>query len=175
MDINAYPKRSRRVIQAAQTDALTRGHQQLTPLHIFSALLNEDGGLPRNLLTQAGADMQGLDGALETALNKRPRVEGGSGLSLSNAAAKIFAHVEKAAKSAGDAFVTLERLLLACVIHADKELQGVLTAGGVNKDPLINAIKSVRRDAPVTSDAAEDQYEARSLAAMMKSAAPCKF
>jgi len=160
MDINAYTQRSRRVIQAAQTDALTRGHQQLTPLHIFSALLNEDEGLPRNLLTQAGADMQGLDGALETALNKRPKVEGGSGLSLSNAAAKIFAHVEKAAKSAGDAFVTLERLLLACVIHADKELQGVLTAGGVNKDPLINAIKSVRRDAPVTSDAAEDQYEA---------------
>jgi len=60
----------------------------------------------------------------------------------------------------GDAFVTLERLTLAAVLNADKALSAALTAAGVDKDRLTEAIKSVRKDGPVTSDAAEDQYDA---------------
>jgi len=160
VDIQAYTQRARAVIQQAQSEALTRDHQQLVPGHIMTALLLEDGGLPRNLLQMAGANITMLDQDLDSLLDKLPRVEGGSGLSLSNDAAKIFANAEKAAKKAGDAFVTLERLLLATVLGADKSLQAILTANGVTKDAVTQAIASVRKDGPVTSDSAEDQYEA---------------
>ena len=39
MDIQAYTQRGRGIIQSAQTEAVTRDHQQLTPLHIMSCLL----------------------------------------------------------------------------------------------------------------------------------------
>ena len=162
MDIQSYTQRARSVIQSAQSEAVTRDHQQLTPLHIMAGLADEEGGLPVKLMQMAGADTARLDGLLETALGKLPKVEGGSGLSLSNAAAKAFANAEKAAKKAGDAFVTTERLLLAAVLGADKELKAVLDEIGLNKDALSEAIKSVRTEGPVSSDAAEDQYEALS-------------
>ncbi len=162
MDIQAYTQRGRGVIQSAQSEAVTRDHQQLVPLHIMAGLLSDKGGLPKKLLQMAGADVMRLDGALETALDKLPRVEGGSGLSLSTAAAKIFASAEKAAKKAGDAFVTVEQLLLATVLNADKYLKAVLSQSGMDESCLTEAIKSVQKDEPVTSDAAEDQYEALS-------------
>lgn len=162
MDIQAYTQRARVVIQSAQTDALTRDHQQIVPAHIMAALLSEDGGLPASLLQMAGSDVDTLKREVETALSKLPQVQGGSSLSLSSAAAKIFANAEKAAKTAGDAFVTLERLTLAAVLGADKALNTALSAGGTDKDRLIEVIKSVRKDGPVTSDAAEDQYDALS-------------
>ena len=162
MDIQAYTQRGRAVIESAQTEAVTRDHQQLVPAHILLALLQEDGSLPKNLLQMAGANIDALEGAVETVLAKLPKVEGGSGLSLSTALAKVFANAEKSAKSAGDAFVTIERLLLASVLNADKELKIALETGSVNKDKLAEAIKSVRKDEPVTSDTAEDQYEALS-------------
>ncbi len=162
MDIQAYTQRGRAVIQSAQTEAITRDHQQMVPLHLTYALLAEDGGLPEKLLQMSGAQIPALKAAIDAGLDKLPRVEGGSGLSLSKPLTKIFANAEKSAKSAGDAFVTLERLLLACVLGADKDLQTALTAGQVHKDNLSEAIKSVRKDDPVTSDAAEDQYEALS-------------
>ena len=162
MDIQAYTQRARGVIQTAQTEAVTRDHQQLTPAHIMSALIHEDGGLPRNLLQMSGASPDAADAAVNAALKKLPRVEGGSGLSLSSAAAKIFAKAEKSAKEAGDAFVTVERLLLATVSNADKALRDALSQGGVDTARLGEAIKSVRKDEPVTSDTAEDQYEALS-------------
>jgi len=80
-------------------------------------------------------------------------------LSLSTAAAKTFANAEKAAKKAGDAFVTTERLLLAAVLYADKNLNAVLEHIGLDNTRLTDAIKSVRKDEPVTSDT---QYEALS-------------
>lgn len=163
MDIQAYTQRGRAVVQAAQTEALTRDHQQITPLHIMFALLQEKGGLPKNLLQMAGGSVEALETAVEKELSKLPEVQGGSGLSLSQEAAKTFANAEKAAKSAGDAFVTIERLLLATVLNADKALKEALSVANVGKAELQDAIKSVRKsDGPVTSDSAEDQYEALS-------------
>ena len=162
MDIQAYTQRARAVIQAAQTEALTRDHQQIAAAHIMSALLSENGGLPASLLQMAGADINALERETELVLTKLPQVQGGSNLSLSSAAAKIFANAEKAAKTAGDAFVTLERLTLAAVIGADKDLKSALSSASVENERLIEAIKSVRKDSPVTSDAAEDQYDALS-------------
>ena len=162
MDIQSYTQRARSVIKAAQSEAITRDHQQLTSLHIMAGLAGEDGGLPVKLMQMAGANTAALNGAIETALGKLPRVEGGTGLSLSNAAAKTFANAEKAAKKAGDAFVTTERLLLATVLNADKDLKAVLSQIGLKEARLSEAIKSVRTEGPVTSDAAEDQYEALS-------------
>jgi ATP-dependent Clp protease ATP-binding subunit ClpB len=162
MDIQAYTQRARSVIQAAQTEAVTRDHQQLVPAHILRALLHEDGGLPRNLVQMAGASADKVDAAINKTLNKLPKVEGGSSLSLSKAATKVFAVSEKTAKESGDAFVTLERLLLATVTQADKDLRAALSKSGLDAARLGEAIASVRSDDPVTSDSAEDQYEALS-------------
>ena len=162
MDIQAYTQRARDVIKAAQSEALTRDHQQITSAHIMAALMQEKGGLPKSLLQMTGGDIVALNEGVEAALSKIPQIEGGSGLSLSTSAAKTFANAEKSAKTAGDAFVTLERLLLASVLNADKDLKTALKAAGIENDRVTEAIKSVRKDGPVTSESAEDQYDALS-------------
>jgi len=72
MDIQAYTQRGRSVIQAAQSEALTRDHQQMTPLHIMSGLLDEQGELPGKLIERSGADLSTFKTALETELSKLP-------------------------------------------------------------------------------------------------------
>ena len=162
MDIQAYTQRARSVIQSAQTEAVTRDHQQLVPAHILQGLLQESGGLPRNLIQMSGASPDAVEAAVKNLLNKRPKVEGGSSLTLSKAATKVFATAEKTAKDSDDAFVTLERLLLSTITQADKDLRTALTKTGLEAGRLGEAIASVRTEGPVTSDSAEDQYEALS-------------
>lgn len=162
MDIQAYTQRARSVIQSAQAEAVTRDNQQITSSHIMLALLMEDGELPRNMVQMAGASADALKANVEREIDRLPKVKGGNGLSLSQAAAKTFASAEKNAKKAGDAFVTLERLLLATALNADKDLSSAMSAAGLDTTRLTEAIKSVRKDDPVTSDSAEDQYDALS-------------
>ncbi|MGJ8560842.1 MAG: ATP-dependent chaperone ClpB [Litorimonas sp.] len=162
MDIQAYTQRARTVIQSSQTEAITRDNQQLTPTHIMMALLMEEGSLPRKLIQMAGGNVEALQTHVERDLDRLPQVQGGSGLTLSQAAAKIFANAEKSAKATGDAFVTVERLLLATALNADKALNSAMDSASLDVSRLTDAIKSVRKDDPVTTDTAEDQYDALS-------------
>ncbi len=162
MNIDIYTNRAKAVVQAAQSRALERSHQQLTQAHILSALLEEDQALVSNLVTMSGADLAGLKQSVAQALEKIPVVEGtGVGnLTLSRDAAKTFAMAESAAKKAGDKYVTVESLFLALVLSADKEMKEIFQAAGVDASRIAEAIKNIRGDEPVTSESAEDAYEA---------------
>ena len=64
-------------MQAAQTLAQRRGHQQITPEHLLKVLLDDKEGLAANLIRAAGGDPRGGRWrATEAALDKLPRVEG---------------------------------------------------------------------------------------------------
>ena len=114
MNIDLYSDRAKQAIQSAQSLALARRHQQLAPEHLLKVLLEEKDGLTRALIQSAGGRPDEADRAVEAALAKLPKVEGGSGqLYMKPETARVFADAEAGAKKAGDAFVTTERLLIA--------------------------------------------------------------
>jgi ATP-dependent Clp protease ATP-binding subunit ClpB len=114
MNIDQYSDRAKSAVQAAQSLALARNHQQFSPEHLLAALLEEQDGLARGLISAAGGRADEAVRETEAALNKFPKVEGGSGqLYMAPATARVFATGEADAKKAGDAFVTTERLLIA--------------------------------------------------------------
>ena len=66
--------------QAALTDAQSlavgRDHQFIEPTHVMMALLDQEGGTVRPLLSQAGVNVNALRSRLGEALDRFPRVEG---------------------------------------------------------------------------------------------------
>src|SRR6185312_9862625 len=115
MDFDKYTERSKGFVQAAQTLAQRRGHQQITPDHLLKVLLDDKEGLASNLIRAAGGDPARVHAAVDAALDKLPRVEGSGAGQVYAAAetARLFDEAEKVAEKAGDSFVTVERLLLA--------------------------------------------------------------
>ena len=78
MDFEKFSDRARGFIQAAQTLALRRNHQQFTPEHVLKALLDDSEGLAAGLIQDAGGDAKQALGGAETALKKLPVVKGSS-------------------------------------------------------------------------------------------------
>ena len=76
MDFNKMTERVRSVIQAAQTLALRRNHQQLKPEHLLKAILDDEDGLAKRLLRNAGATPELVEQAIDAAIAKIPSVEG---------------------------------------------------------------------------------------------------
>jgi ATP-dependent Clp protease ATP-binding subunit ClpB len=160
MNIDLYSDRAKQAIQSAQSLALARRHQQLAPEHLLKVLLEEKDGLSRALIQSAGGRPDQADAAVEAALNKIPKVEGGSGqLYLKPETASVFAKAEEDAKKAGDAFVTTERLLLALAAEG-KEAANVLKGAGVNASALENAAQAMRKGRTADSASAEEGYDA---------------
>ena len=160
MNIDLYSDRAKQAIQSAQSLALARRHQQLAPEHLLKVLLEEKDGLTRALIQSAGGRPDEVDRAVDAALGKLPKVEGGSGqLYMKPETARVFADAEDGAKAAGDAFVTTERLLIA-IAKEGGEAANALKASGVTAKGLEEAATAVRKGRTADSASAEEGYDA---------------
>src|SRR6202049_4099143 len=162
MDFEKYTERARGFIQSAQSRASREGHQQFSTEHLLKVLLDDPEGLASSLIDRAGGDSRAALIAVEAALKKRPRVDGGGAGQIYRdpALARVFDTAEKAAKKAGDAFVTVERLLLALAVEKSSEAGKILAQAGVTAQNLNAAIEALRKGRTADSASAEDTYEA---------------
>ena len=162
MNIEKYSERAKGFIQSAQTQALTRGHQQFAPEHLLKVLLDDEEGLAAGLIDSAGGRSRDALAATERLLTAIPSVSGGGAGQLYLAAplAKVFEQAEQLAKKAGDSFVTVERLLLALALEKDAKTAQLLKDAGLTPVGLNRAIEALRQGRTADSAGAEGQYDA---------------
>ena len=161
MNPEKFTERARGFLQSAQTMALSRGHQQFLPEHILKVLLDDQEGLASGLIDRAGGRSKDAREAVDRAIDKLPKVSGGSGqLYLAQPTARVFEAAEKIAEKAGDAFVTVERLLLALAMDKDTDAGKILANAGVTPNGLNAAINDLRKGRTADSASAENQYDA---------------
>src|ERR1700733_3175934 len=115
MQIDKYTDRLKNLIQSAQSLALRNGHQQITPLHVLKALLDDEDRLAANLIEASGGTATAVEQAVELELPKLPKVEGkGAGqIYLAPETGRLFDQAEQLSEKAGDKFVTVEYMMLA--------------------------------------------------------------
>jgi ATP-dependent Clp protease ATP-binding subunit ClpB len=160
MNIDIYSDRAKQAISSAQSLALARRHQQLAPEHLLKVLLEEKDGLGRALIQSAGGRPDEADTAVDAAIAKVPKVEGGSGqLYMKPETARVFADAEDGAKKAGDAFVTTERLLIAIAKEGGEAAEALKSAGATPK-ALEAAAQAIRKGKTADSASAEQGYDA---------------
>jgi ATP-dependent Clp protease ATP-binding subunit ClpB len=162
MNIEKYTDRARGFVQSAQSLAQREGHQQFAPEHLLKVLLDDPEGLAAGLIDRSGGRSREALSAVEAALAKRPKVEGGGAgqLYLDPALARVFDTAEKSGEKAGDSFVTVERLLLALAIEKDNEAGKILQRAGVTPQNLNAAIEALRKGRTADSASAENAYDA---------------
>ncbi len=157
-----FTERSKGFIQSAQNTAGRFNHQQLTPEHLFKALLEDQEGLATKLIENCGGNTSEIYQSVEKELKRLPRIEGsGAGqVYLSSNFSKVLSQAEELAEKAGDTYVTAEFLLLALSIVPDTPTFTILSKKGLKPKPLKNAIEDIRRGRSAHSTNAEDGYDA---------------
>jgi ATP-dependent Clp protease ATP-binding subunit ClpB len=162
MEFEKYTDRARGFVQSAQSLALREGHQQFASEHLLKVLLDDPEGLAAGLIDRSGGRSREALSAVEAALKKRPKVEGGGAgqLYVDPALARVFAAAEKAAEKMGDSYVTAELLLLALALEKDSEAGRILGRAGVTPQNLNAAINALRKGRTADSSSAENAYDA---------------
>ncbi|HWP00693.1 MAG TPA: ATP-dependent chaperone ClpB [Methylococcus sp.] len=144
----------------AQSLALGRDHQFIEPVHVMLALLNQEGGTVRPLLTQAGADVSRLRESLHAALERMPSVEGvGGDVQISNDLARILNLTDKLAQKRGDQFITSELFVLAA-LESPGQLSDLLRRAGLRREALEQAVNALRGGQKADNPNVEEQRQA---------------
>lgn len=155
-----FTARFQEALAAAQSLAVGRDHNYIEPVHVLSALLNQEGGSSANILRQAGVNVAALRGELEQILADLPRISQANGqVNVSPETARLLNLCDKQAQQNGDEYLSSELFLLAAL--EEKAMVGkALKAQGANKAALEKVIRELRGNAPVTDENAEDKREA---------------
>ncbi len=162
MRMDKLTSKFQQALADAQSLAVGKDHQFITPSHLMQTLLNQEGGSIRPLLTQIGANVNQLQTDLEVELKQIATVSGvGGDIQISTELGRMLNLTDKLAQQQGDSFISSELFLLAAIETKDS-LQNLLKKSGITKSVLNHAIKALRGDEKVNDENAEDQRQALS-------------
>ena len=144
----------------AQSLATGLDHQLIEPVHMMVALLDQQGGAARHLLTKAGVRVNPLRSQLGERLDSLPRVSGAEGeISLSNELIKVLNLSDKLAQKRGDRYIASELFVLAA-LDLKGALADILKQAGANRAALEKAIDDMRGGEQVLDPNAEENRQA---------------
>ena len=158
MNINNFTIKSQEALQQAQQLAQELGHQQVENEHLYKAISMVDENVLPFLLKKLNVNEALVGQILDKELQSFAKVSGGN-LMFSNEAGKTLNEASILAKDMGDEFVSIEHLLLA-IYKSKSKIARILKDQGIAEKDLKAAIDALRKGGKVTSQSAEDTYNA---------------
>ena len=161
MNINKYTIKSQEALQSAIELARKAGNQAIEPVHLLTSILTLGDSLTDFLLSKLAIQRARLEESLQRMLSALPKVSGGEPY-LSSDATKVLDKAEDIATEMKDEYVALEHLFLA-LAEVDTSVARLLKSDfGLQVAELRKAVDELRKGNHVTSQHAEEQYNALS-------------
>ncbi len=160
MDFNKFTIKAQEAIKEAVNQAQSLGQQVIEPAHILGGILKGCEQIASFLLQKAGANIEKIKSETENVVRSLPKVSGGEPY-LSRESNMVINKALELAHKLGDEYVSMEPLLLA-LIEVNSPAATILKNCGATSNELQKAIAELRQGSKVTSQSAEDSYQALS-------------
>ncbi|UJH67575.1 ATP-dependent chaperone ClpB [Allomuricauda sp. SCSIO 65647] len=158
MNFNNFTIKSQEAVQQAQQLAQAYGHQQIENEHLFKAIGEVDENVLPFLLKKLNVNNALVAQILDKELQRFSKVSGAD-IMLSREAGKSLNEASIIANKMGDEYVSIEHMILA-IFKSKSKIAQILKDQGVNEKDLKTAIEELRKGGKVTSQSAEDTYNA---------------
>jgi ATP-dependent Clp protease ATP-binding subunit ClpB len=160
MNPDRFTIKSQEAIRAANQLAETRRNPQVTPEHLLSVLLEQEGGIVAPVLRKLGVSPESVRSNINPILDALPKLSNGpEAAGPSSELAAVIRASEHEMRELKDEFVSTEHLLLSLSGHNSKA-GDTLRVLGATKPALLEALAQVRGAHRVTDQSPEDKYQA---------------
>lgn len=164
MNLQNFTIKAQETVAKAQNLTIAGGQQQIEPVHLLKAMFSEDPEMLQFIAGKLGINAKRVEDAAEAVLKGLPKVEGGQ-IYISQALSTAVVNAEKAMKELQDEFLTNEHLLCG-ILDGKDAAANILKDSGVKRNELLKAIKELRGGNRVSSETAENQFNALKKYAM---------
>ncbi len=160
MNLQNFTIKAQETIAKAQQMVIADGQQRIENEHFLKAMIAEDPEMWQFIVGKLGVNGKRIEDAINAIVVSKsmPKVEGGQ-VYISKEFTAAVAYAEKAMREMGDEYITNEHMLIG-IMEGKDTASNVLKDGGFKRNELIKAIKELRGGAKVTSETAENQFNA---------------
>ena len=160
MNLNNFTIKSQEAVQQAVQLVARNNQQAIEPEHLLKAVILTGESVTNFLFQKLGVNIPNLNRVLDRQIESLPKVSGGEPY-LSSDANKVLQKAIDYSSKMGDQYVSLEPIILA-LFTENSTASRILKDAGVTEKELRQAIEELRKGNKVTSQSAEDTYEALS-------------
>ncbi len=160
MNFNNFTIKAQETVQKAIDLAQAGNQQMIEPAHVLKGVMLVGENVTNFLFQKLGVNVRNLETVVDREIESYPRVSGGEPM-LSRETNAVFTKASDFASKMGDQFVSLEHLLLAIISEKNSASQ-LMKNAGISQNTLQTAINELRKGEKVTSQSAEDTYQALS-------------
>ena len=158
MDFNQLTIKAQEVMQQAVRIAEANNQQAVETGHLLKALFEKADSITSFVFKKLDVNENAVKTVLDKIIASYPKVSGGEPY-LSSNANKVIREAENLLKSFGDQYVSVEHILIG-IFKCGDQVSQLLKDNGVTEKNLIAAIQELRKGSKVTSQSAEDTYNA---------------
>jgi ATP-dependent Clp protease ATP-binding subunit ClpB len=152
--------KAQEALQKAQEIAASHENQQIEPIHLLAALVQQPDGVVAPLLARLGIRPEAITQEIEREIGRLPRVTGFAQQNMSRSLNDVLERAFDEAQRFKDEYVSTEHMFLA-IAAQDRDPAGqLLKKQGASHDGILQALTSVRGTQRVTSQNPEATYEA---------------
>ena len=160
MNFNNFTIKSQEAVQQAVQLVTQNGQQAIEAVHLLKAVIMTGESITNFLFQKLGVNQQTVMKVVDAQIASLPKVSGGEPYLSGEANAILQKAIDYSSKM-GDQYVSLEPIILALFTEKSTASQ-ILKDAGVTENELRKAIEELRKGNKVTSQSAEDTYEALS-------------
>ena len=158
MNLNNFTIKSQEAVQQAVQLATQNGQQAIEAVHLLKGIIMTGESVTNFIFQKLGVNIQNLNRVLDAQISSLPKVSSGEPY-LSSEANTVLQKAIGYSSKMGDQYVSLEPIILALFTEKSTASQ-ILKDAGMTENELRQAIEELRKGNKVTSQSAEDTYDA---------------
>ena len=158
MNLNNFTIKAQEAVQQAVQLATQNGQQAIETIHLLKGVIMTGESVTNFIFQKLGVNIQNLKRVLDVQISSLPKVSGGEPY-LSSEANTVLQKAIGYSSKMGDQYVSLEPIILALFTEKSTASQ-ILKDAGMTENELRQAIEELRKGNKVTSQSAEDTYDA---------------
>ena len=158
MRFEKFTIKSREALADAQEIAEKASNPEVTPIHLLSALIEQEDGIVLPIIHKLDINAETLKRGIAEIIGKLPKVQGAN-VYMSNDFREVLTKAQKEADNLTDEYVSTEHVLLA-LLDSKTSAGELLKKNLVTSDNVLSAMKEVRGSQRVTDQDPEGKYQA---------------
>ena len=159
MKFDKFTLKAQEAIATAQQIAMAKSHTVMSPLHLLSAVCNDNAGVAVETLKKIGANIVRIKEMVGSELERLPEGKSGDQLMPDPALGQIVLDAQNRADAMGDEYLSVEHLFIA-LASVQSDAKEILRLNSVTPEQIESALKEIRGPEKITDQNPEDKYKA---------------
>ena len=155
-----FTEQAQEVIAASQEILNRYRHNQWDCEHLFLALIEQEKGVPSEIFSTLGVNLQVLHANLHSYLEQDDKVAGQANqIFITPRLSELFGRADDEAKRLNDEFIGTEHILIALTEEDTGVSADLLSSFNVTTEEVYRALQSIRGSHRITDQRAESRYK----------------